>query len=411
MKKLFIKTFLLVFVGANFLMFFPQLVTYAYNVLFQSEQNFARNTSIGTVLVEGLSPKDAETKVLKAAEQWQKSQAYTLTFADQSVQIPLQNFSFVVPESIASAEAGVANTLYVNVDANDLTNQLIKLVGSDFLENINQQALKAELEKQAGLFASTKTISITHFLRGEAANRQVISSANISIHDVNSLQQWVEQHPQLTIPAHANYSFVQNIVGKQTEFSDDFLSKAASALYEASLATNLEIIERSISTELPEGYKLGYEARVNRSNLDLILYNPNDYDMTVQFQVENGNTLIAEITGFVTGKSYKVVERNRITYPYKQIIQYSNDPTSKPQSGKEGYSIQIYRNIYDASGIKIKTSLIAKDFYLPVNEVVVKDPVSDTTLPGTTSPNTSTTTDSTTSSGTTTTTSVTGTVQ
>ena len=145
-----------------------------------------------------------------------------------------------------------------------VTNILIELVGNDFLKNINQQAVKAELEKQAGLFTPTQTISINDYLRGEAAKREVISSAKTSINETNSLQTWVNQHPKLTIPAHANFSFVKDTVGKNTVFSNDFLSKVASVLYEASLATNLEIIERSISTELPEGYKPGYEAKVNR---------------------------------------------------------------------------------------------------------------------------------------------------
>lgn len=373
-------------------MFFPQLATYAYDVVFQSENAFSQNTSIGTVSVQGLTQEKAETKVSDAVNKWKMSQAYTLTFADQSVQIPLDNFFFVVPESVSNAKTGGKNTLYVNMDDKYLTNALIKLVGTDFLKNINQQAVKAELEKQAGLFASTQTISISDFLRGEAAKRKVVSSAKISVNETNLLQIWVDQHPKLTIPAHANFSFVKDTVGEKMVFSNDFLSNVASVLYEASLATNLEIIERSTSTELPDGFTPGYEAKVNLDDLDLSIYNPNDYDMTVQFRVENGSTLIAEMNGFATGKSYKVVERNRMTYPYKQIIQYSTDSTSKQQQGKKGYSVQIYRNIYDSSGIKIHSTLMAKDFYLPVNEVVVKAPVSDTTVPGTiTPPNTSTT--------------------
>ena len=105
--------------------------------------------------------------------------------------------------------------------------------------------------------------------------------------------------------------------------------------------------------------------------------------MTVQFHVENGNTLIVDINGFMTGKSYKVIERNRRTYPYKQIIHYTTNPTSLPkQQGKDGYSIVIYRNIYDAVGINLESNLIAKDFYLPVNEVVEKKKVSETTKMG-----------------------------
>ena len=158
-------------------------------------------------------------------------------------------------------------------------------------------------------------------------------------------------YPTLTIPAHSNFSFIKDFIGKKTDFSNDFLSKVASVLYEASLATNLEIVERSISTELPEGYKLGYEAKVNLKDLDFTLYNPNDYEITVAFRVENGNTLVADLNGFMTGKSYKVVERNRITYPYKQIIQYTTNPLVNNEPGKEGYSVMIYRNIYDSAGL------------------------------------------------------------
>lgn len=385
-------------------MFFPQLATYAYGVVFQSENTFSQNTSIGTVSVGGLSSESAEAKVLDAVKKWKMSQAYTLTFADQSVQIPLDNFFFVVPESVSNAQNGVVNTLYVNMDDKYLTNVVIKLVGTDFLKNINQQALKAELEKQAGLFTPTQTISLTNFLRGEAVKREVVSSAKISINETNSLKTWVEQHPKLTIPAHANFSFVQDTVGKNTVFSNEFLSKVASVLYEASLATNMDIIERSISMELPTGYKPGYEAKVNHEDMDLTLYNPNDYDIVVQFRINNRSTLIADMNGYKTGKSYKVVERNRITYPYKQIIQYTTDPTSKQQLGKDGYSVQIYRNIYDASGMKIQSTLMAKDFYLPVNEVVVKAPESNTTVPGTTMPPNTSTTDTTTADTKTTTT-------
>ncbi len=376
MNNKFIYIFLLTFISAYFIMFFPQIGTYAYDRIFQSEETYAPNTSIGTVSVAGLSREEAETKVLDAVNKWKTSQAYNVTFADQSVEVPLENFSFPVSEVVSTAQNGAENTLYVNMDEKYVTSILLDLVGNEFINNINQQAVKAELEKQAGSFATSQSISITQFLRGEAANRQVLSSANMMIAEPNSLKKWVDEHPTLTIPAKSNFSFIGDVVGKKTAFSNDFLSKVASVLYEASLATNLEIVERSISTELPEGYKLGYEARVNLKDLDLTLYNPNDYEITVAFRVENGNTLVADMNGFATGKSYKVVERNRITYPYKQIIHYTTNPASEQSKpGKEGYSIMIYRNSYDSAGINLDSVLIAKDFYLPVNEVVVKKKV------------------------------------
>ena len=137
--------------------------------------------------------KRQRAKVLDAVNKWKTSQAYTLTFADQSVEIPLENFTFPVSEIVSNVQNGAENTLYVNVDEKYLTSILIELVGNDFFNNINQQAVKAELEKQAGSFATAQSISVTHFLRGEAANRQVLSSANMVIAEPNSLKKWVDE--------------------------------------------------------------------------------------------------------------------------------------------------------------------------------------------------------------------------
>ena len=135
------------------------------------------------------------------------------------------------------------------------------------------------------------------------------------IGETDLLTQWVNEHPTITIPAQNKFSFIKDFVGQNTVFSNEFLSKVSSTLYEASLATNLQFVERSISTELPEGYKLGFEAKVNTTDLDFTVYNPNDYDMTVQFHIKNGHILVAEIKGFMTGKSYKVIEREKRNLP------------------------------------------------------------------------------------------------
>ena len=85
--------------------------------------------------MEGLSGKEAERKVQHSVEKWKTSQSYTLTFADQSLQIPLDTFTFLDRNSSSSAKDGLENTHYVNMNQDYSTSILKKLVGSDFVKH------------------------------------------------------------------------------------------------------------------------------------------------------------------------------------------------------------------------------------------------------------------------------------
>lgn len=357
-----------------FITCFSQLAVFAYEKAFPPSRIFANGTVIGPIDVGNLSEDEAASKLSEAMGIWQNKQEITVSFSDQKRTIPAMDVKFLLQESIRSAEDGVTNPLYADISKKTVRSVLVEMAGEEFVSNLDVTKLKSEIERKAGLLGKDgNEIVAIKFLRDNLETK-VLSRAEMNVTDAEDAASFVEHHSTFTIPAFQTVAFMKDVMVNDQTFSEAFLTEAASALYKASLATNLQIIERHKSVELPSGVEAGYEAKVNESDLDFIVNNPNDTELTVTFKLKQQGVLVAEIRGYPNGKKYTVRQENPKTYPFKTIVRYTSDPSEPAASpGKQGYSVSVYRDVHDSSGEIIDYKLMAKDFYLPVNEVVVKE--------------------------------------
>lgn len=374
----YLRVLAIVILSTTFIMSFSQLATYAYEKILQPDQKFAANTLIGTVQVSGESNKQATENLIHTIDEWQIKNGISLSFADRKTTIPKDFIHFSPEESVQNAENGIDNPLFVTITETNLRQLLQEIVDEKVIEKVKVNQLQAEIQRQAGLLdVNEQVISLTDFFE-DSMSVSVISHAKKEHMDVKSLSSWVESTSPITIPAFGEFSLINDLSVNAGNWSDEFLTQAASLLYEASLSTNLQILERNTSKELPEGAKVGYEAKVNRNGMDLKLANPNDFEMTIAFKATQPGVLIVEISGYPTGRQYKVELNDSKTIPYRKIIQYTallpNGETIK-KSGKQGYSVSVYRETFNAMNEKLDSVQISNDFYLPVNEIVLKEEV------------------------------------
>lgn len=387
----YVRLFLLILISVAFIFGGTKLGMFVYQSVFSTEEIFPAGTSIGPVSVAGLSPTKAQDKLSKVILKSENKSQMLLTYGDQKVKIPSGTIEFLITESIAGAEKGVQNPLIAKVSADKIHPLLLQLMSKDILSAVNFEDLDKKIATQAALLQSKETsISLTPFFKpGSKLNRRVLADANIRCPDQSDL---TDPLTFIILP-NSSFSFLKEVSVKYPAWSDDKLTQVASSLYQASLQTNLEIVERQISTELPPGIQAGFEAKVKRKKIDFILSNPNDFPMKFTFHVNGMGKLHVVITGYPLNRRYEIRLVNQKTYPFRKIVQYSSFVSSGSeivkQAGSSGSSVTVYRNIYSDNGGKIKAEIISDDFYLPVNQIVLRPPVASTT--GTTAASTTTT--------------------
>ncbi|MGX2960746.1 VanW family protein [Peribacillus sp. JNUCC 23] len=373
----YLRVLAIVVLSTIFIMSFSQLGVKAYEKFLQQDQKFAANTFIGTVQVSGESTKQANENLIYTIAEWQSKSRLSLTFADRKMTIPMDFIHFSLEESVQDAENGMDNPLFATITETNIRQLLKEIVDEQVIERVKVDQLQAEIQRQAGLLdVNERVISLTKFFE-ESVSVSVISHAKKQHIDVKSLSSWVESTHPITIPAFGEFSFINDLSVNAGSWTDEFLTQVASLVYEASLSTNLQILERNTSQEVPVGVTAGYEAKVNRNGMDLKLANPNDFEMTVTIKATQPGVLIVEISGYETEQQYKVVLKDSKTIPYRKIIQYTallpNGSETIKKSGKLGYSVSVYRETYNSLNEKLDSVQISNDFYLPVNEVVLKE--------------------------------------
>ncbi|RFU71567.1 hypothetical protein D0469_00190 [Peribacillus saganii] len=380
------RIFLIILFCILFITAFSRFGAYAYETVFLAKENFSEGTMLGPVNIENLSYDQAFSKVNGEVGNWKKNSNVVLTLSDRNVAIPLDMVYLLIEESLGAAVNDQENKLYSTIQQSDLEKQVLLIADESLAKAIDIKRLKAEIENSiSALPAGKLEFKLADYIaEGAGVKQDVIASSKLNIIDTKHLEQWLKTHGELNIPAKMNVSFLQLVTTEQgAKYPAVFLSEIASVLYSSILPTNVQILERHTSQELPNGIEAGYEAKVIPGEMDLLLFNPNDFDIKVRFSSKEPGTVTAEVLGLNVGFTYKIRMENKKEYQPKQIIQYVPDinmiQNRVKQEGKKGYSVSVYRDILDSQGKKIESIILAEDFYLPVNEIVVEEIVQPST--------------------------------
>lgn len=169
------------------------------------------------------------------------------------------------------------------------------------------------------------------------------------------------------------FSLLETLDDNITKVNNESLNFVASLLYSAVLQTEFEILERHHQEESPTYLSLGNDAKLNVAlNEDLKFLNNTDYVAKINVSKE-GRTMKLEITSNTKENEVFVhVEKERLSP--RIIYRYSNDlPLGYEQvlqEGSEGYRVIVTRTISrDGS---TEEQRVSRDYYPPVNEIVLK---------------------------------------
>ena len=149
------------------------------------------------------------------------------------------------------------------------------------------------------------------------------------------------------------------------------LSRLATAVYEVFMTSPVEIIERHISSDLPEYATLGTEAAFIKGKWDLKAINSSKKTVDLSIRVQK-DYWIVQVLGINTLENYKVVFQNKEEYEPRKIVQY--DPSLSPsevkvtQMGENGQAVTAVRQLFENNQL-IDETILSNDYYPPKHTI------------------------------------------
>lgn len=154
--------------------------------------------------------------------------------------------------------------------------------------------------------------------------------------------------------------------------------QVSSTLYNACLLAGMEIVERCNHNLAVSYVPLGQDATVVYGALDFKFKNNTGYPVYIR-AVTYGGQLTINIYGDL---AYK--QNIKISHIVDQVIPFSTttevDPALEAGTekidhyGNAGYVVRSFRNYYDQAGKLIKSEMLARDKYIPLNKLILQGP-------------------------------------
>lgn len=383
------RFFAILLISTIVLMALSKITSLAMASFSKKEPVFAEGTYIGPINISSLNKAEAESKITEKVLDWQKKSQVTFSFFNKTIPIPMSVVHFKIHASLDASLDGARNVLYTEVDEQPLKTILFnRLENPELVNLVDLEKLKQLLkEKASRLDSSQQTEDLVQYLKTSHNKPEIIASKRIVVNDPADIEDWMATNSTMTLKPKKIFSlndYIQNLDNRDVSF----FIHCASAIYQLALPTNLQIVERHISDTLPDGIELGFEARVDGSNADLKIYNPNHTAFVIKSEKISNHVLKLSLIGPTDPFTYKLVKKNVKAYAPRKIIQYR--PLAEKavnRNGKFGYSVELYKEVA-LDHMVFYESLVSKDFYLPTPKIVVKNleqPESTTTTDSTSS--------------------------
>ncbi|MBD8034549.1 VanW family protein [Solibacillus merdavium] len=166
------------------------------------------------------------------------------------------------------------------------------------------------------------------------------------------------------------FSMLENLGETINLANREAINFIASNIYNAALNINAEILERHSQNERPSYLKPGLEAKVDvLTNEDLKFINTSTNPVVLKLSMNDGK-LQTEVYTPAKEIEISVSVSNDEEIQPRTITRYSEDlaigQTEQLQDGVEGLRISVYRTVYG------EQQLVSRDYYPPVNRVIVK---------------------------------------
>lgn len=371
----FIKLIVVLFFGTAFIFTFSHFGASAFGKLGNADGKYSDGTTIGSLDISGKTDSEAANMLEQKYVDWLKDTKFELQYSELSVPFDLNILQLDKEITINSIKYGQQNPVYIRINQTDVEDQLKILMPQINSKEIDLNKLKTDIETTAAKFTTgTFTFNLANDYLLGGKKDLIVSESLLNLKDIPAdLQTFVEKNPEIKIADGATFSMLEFAKNQKIEKST-VLSVIATGIYHTVLPTNFSIVDRNISSSLPDYAVLGFEAMVSPSqNTDFAFTNPNKSSYTIHLELNN-NQLKVSLIGEQLLYNYKITKKDQQQLKPKTIVQYSPlliaGKTMVKTEGTDGIFVKVYRDIYQGEQY-LKSDLIAKDYYPPVYRVEV----------------------------------------
>ncbi|NWQ40205.1 VanW family protein [Bacillus sp. EB106-08-02-XG196] len=374
----FIKLFVVLFLSAGVIFSSSHFGAKAFeNITNSSAGMYSEGTMVGSIDISGKTESETIALLEEKYVEWVKNTKFELQYSEKVVPFDSNLFRFDATQSVYSIKDGQSNIVSMTIELMPVEDQIQLQFPQIDLKGIEISKLITDLQNTAAKLetGSYKFNLNKDYLIAEASKKDnVISTAIVKLTEVpNDLVSLVTANPEIQISDGADFSLLEFAKLQKLESSSS-LNVIATGIYQTILPTNFKIVERNISSALPNYSAVGFEAKVNAATgADFIIVNPNTTPYTVELKLDNKD-LIVTLKGEKFLYDYKISKKEAQQLKPKTIVQYS--PLLLPGKikvlaiGGDGQIVKIYRETYQGVQL-INSEFLFEDYYPPVYRVEV----------------------------------------
>ncbi|WP_017755970.1 VanW family protein [Calidifontibacillus oryziterrae] len=373
-----LKILLLLIACTAFVIGSSSLGAFAYETVFKESTGYSEGTKVGPVSLQGIESQEAMSKVLEAIDEWKANSSFTLKYQEDVVQLDPSFLQFDIKGSVEAVVNGQASPLLAAVNIDSLKEQ-VTTYNEVIAKSIDYEKLADTIKGNVvNLKQGSFEFYMSEFLLSiNQGGVEILSESVITGFDQEMeaiIEEWVNSVNPIPLKSMESYSLLSTIKSDLiSEQRLQGLNVIATGLYEAVLKAGLNVEERHIHSVLPTYSKLGFDAKVKPSTMDLAFTNMSISDVAIGLQLAD-SSLKVTVEGYAHENKFEVVLKNEQTLPQKQIIQPSpaiqRNTSNLIDEGKEGKIVQVYRNKLNESGAVIESEFISEDYYPPVHAVL-----------------------------------------
>ncbi|WP_391202212.1 VanW family protein [Psychrobacillus sp. L4] len=173
------------------------------------------------------------------------------------------------------------------------------------------------------------------------------------------------------------FSLLEHLSDVNLGTNNEAVDFVASMVYSVLLQTNYEVVERHSQGEIPPYLEPGIEAKIHK-NKDLKFMNVNNSPAKLKLTIKD-SSLLVELYSIPLDTIANYQVRDSLEIKPRTIYRYSSalSPGQEEliQEGEAGLRVFVYRTISEKAGPFEKEELISRDYYPPINRVILKSSI------------------------------------
>ena len=168
-------------------------------------------------------------------------------------------------------------------------------------------------------------------------------------------------------PAYVNGETVSSVGGG--------ICQTSSTLYMAALLSNLEIVERHAHGYVSGYITMGMDATVSWGGPEFRFKNDTAYPIRLEAAMAGSELTVSiygtKLDGSYVEMTYQVLDKRDYQTRYQETDALAEGEQSQKQSGYTGYTVQTYRNVYDAEGNLLVSREEARSVYKSRDRIIL----------------------------------------